>query len=346
MRRIILLMILLAFLIQPVSALDIQAPTAPEEAQEYLPSESKTFGQDLLFIVKTALSKLHPSITDACGVCLSLVAVSLLISLGGNITGSVKTVSELIGALAMGALLIQPLNTLINLGIQTVTEISEYGKLLLPVMTAALAAQGGVTASSGLYVGTAFMNTIIASLISKLLVPMLYIFLCLSVANCAVGDKVLKSLRDFVKWAMVWILKILLYIFTGYMGITGVVSGSTDASAVKAAKLAISGSVPVVGSILSDASEAVLVSAGIMKNAAGIYGILAMMAICIGPFLRIGVQYLMLKLTAAVCSVFGTKRSSELISDFSGAMGLILAMTGTVCLLQLISTVCFMKGVG
>ena len=37
---------------------------------------------------------------------------------------------------------------------------------------------------------------------------------------------------------------------------------------------------------------------------------------------------------------------TELIGDFSTAMGLLLAMTGSECLLLLISTVCFLKGVG
>ena len=130
------------------------------------------------------------------------------------------------------------------------------------------------------------------------------------------------------------------------MGITGVISGATDAAALKAAKLTISGVVPVVGGILSDASEAVLVSAGMVRNAAGIYGILAILAVFLTPFLRIGCHYLLLRLTGAVCAVFGVKRCSELISQFSAAMGLELAMTGSVCLLQLISTVCFLRGVG
>jgi hypothetical protein len=54
----------------------------------------------------------------------------------------------------------------------------------------------------------------------------------------------------------------------------------------------------------------------------------------------------MIKITGAVCSVFGAKRCTELITDFSSAMGLLLAMLGSVCLLQLISTVCFLRGVG
>ena len=130
------------------------------------------------------------------------------------------------------------------------------------------------------------------------------------------------------------------------MGITGVIAGSADAATLKATKLTISGMVPVVGGILADASESVLVGAGLMKNAAGVYGLLAILSVCIGPFLKIGVQYLLLKLTAAICSVFDVKNSSKLVQDFSGTMGLLLGMTGSVCLLMMISIICFLKGVG
>ena len=128
------------------------------------------------------------------------------------------------------------------------------------------------------------------------------------------------------------------------MTITGVISGTADQAALKATKLTISGMVPVVGGILSDASETILISAGAVKSAVGVSGLLALIAIAIGPFLRIGVQYLLLKITASVCGVFGSKRITGLISDIAGAMGLILAMTGTVCLLLMISMVCFLKG--
>ena len=75
------------------------------------------------------------------------------------------------------------------------------------------------------------------------------------------------------------------------------------------------------------------------------YGMLAILSIFIGPFLKIGIQYLLLKATAAICGVLGGKRATALIQDFSSVMGFVLAVTGTVCLLLMISTVCFMRGV-
>ena len=63
--------------------------------------------------------------------------------------------------------------------------------------------------------------------------------LLLALAVRAVENEMLEKVQDLVKWAMTWCLKIVLYVFTGYISITGVVSGSADAAAIKATKLTI-----------------------------------------------------------------------------------------------------------
>ena len=345
MRRGLLLIMILLILVLPVHAADLEPPEVPESAQPYMPEETENFGEGLWYVIRSALRELEPQFVKAAKVCLSVIAVTLLTALLLTIKGEISEVVELTGAVSIGVLLLQPANVLVQLGVETISELSNYGNLLLPVMTTALAAQGGVTSSTALYAGTALFNTVLSNLISHLLVPILYIFLCVSVGYAAVGDTILEKIRKFSKWLITWSLKIILYVFTGYMGLTGVVSGSTDAAALKATKLTISGVVPVVGGILSDASEAILVGASLVKNAVGVYGLLALIAIWIKPFVQIGVQYLMLKGTAAICAGIGSKRVCGIIDDFAAGMGLILAMTGTTCLLLLISIVCFLKGI-
>lgn len=344
MKKLILIGLLVFLMAIPVRAIELTAPSAPKDAQELMSPQSNNFGEDLWYIIRSAMGKLYPQITRGSAVCLSVIAAAMLTSLFGSFPGASKRVTELAGTIVVSCLLLSSANTLIHAATETVTALSEYGKLLFPVMTAALAAQGGITSSAAIYTGTAIFDAVLCALISGLLVPMIYVFLALAVANSALGEDLLKKLRDFLKWLISWGLKTILYVFTGYISVTGVVSGVTDQAALKATKLTISGVVPVVGGILSDASEAVLVGAGVVKSAVGVYGLLAVIAIFITPFLQIGVQYLVLKLTAAVCGVFAEKSITGLIADFSAAMGLLLAMTGTVCLLLLISTVCFMKG--
>ena len=79
---------------------------------------------------------------------------------------------------------------------------------------------------------------------------------------------------------------------------------------------------------------------------AAVTALLAVLAVWIGPFLRMGAQYLVWKGATALCGLFAPKRLTGVVSDFSTAMGLLLAMLGTVCLFWLVSTVCFLKGVG
>lgn len=344
MKRLIMILVLLFLLPMPVQALEMTPPEPPDSALDLMPEESNSFGEDLWYVFCAAVEELEPQIAQSAAVCLGIVGILMLASMVQGMPGSSTSVTEMASSLAIAMLLFGNAHTLIGAATDTVEELSAYGKLLLPVMTAAMAAQGGTTSSGAMYAGTAFFDTLLGSLISKWLVPMIYGFLALAVANSALGHDMLKKLRDFVKGMATWCLKTVLYIFTGYMTITGVISGTTDQAAIKAAKLTISGAVPVVGGILSDASESVLVGASVVKNAVGVYGAVALFGVVIGPFLRIGVQYVLLKLTASVCSVFTGKQAGELVQDFSAAMGLLLGMTGAMCLIFLISIVCFLKG--
>lgn len=346
MRKLMILVLFSLSLAMPASALEISAPEVPQSGAPLMPEDSGSFSNGLTELLRNVLKNAQPDLAEALTTSTIVICTILLASVLQSFSGQSKRFTEIATVAFLVSLLLQDTGSLIRLGADTVNELSEYGKLLLPVMTTALAAQGGAAASAALYAGTAAFNLILTSLISVLLVPMIYLFLVLSAANSAMGQDILKKIRDFIKWLISWTLKTLLTIFTAYISITGVVSGTTDAVALKATKMTISSVVPVVGGILSDASEAVLVSAGLMKNAAGIYGILAVLAVFLAPFLKIGIHYAVLRVTAALCGLFASKSITDLVEDFSAAMGFLLAMTGASCLLLLISTVCFLKGVG
>lgn len=346
MRKLLILLLIPFVFAVPASAMEITAPDVPDSAAQYMPEDTGDFGSGVWELVTGVIGTLRPDLREAARICLGLTATVLLISLLQGVSDRTKQTANLAGTAAVAASLLLSVNSMIVLGADTVRQMCEYGKLLLPVLTAALAAQGAGAGSAALHAGTALFTTLLSNLISKLLVPMVYLYLGLAAANSATGESMLKRMKDLLKWVMNWCLKTVLTVFTAYMGITGAVTGTTDAAVVKATKTAISTAVPVVGGILSNAAETVLAGAAVMKNAAGIYGILAVLAIFLEPFARIGIHYLMLKLTAAVTAIFGCKEMTDLIGDFSEAMGFLLAMTGSVCVLLLISTVCFLKGVG
>ena len=345
MNRIILFFILLSTIIISTSATEYTAPDVPESGELYMPEDTQSFSEGLLFVLGSALKHIAPDAADALKVCVKILLLFLLVSIVDTVQGQHSMVVHLAASVMLGIIMLQPASTFFQLAFQTINDMTQYGKLLIPVMSAALAAQGGITSSAALYAGTTIFISVLSLVISSIIIPLLYIYLCLSICCGALGDKTLCTIRVFIKWLVTWTLKIILYVFTGYISITGVITGTTVASALKAAKLAISGTVPVVGSIISDASDTVLISAGFMKNTAGIYGIIAVIAVFIGPFLKIGIQYIALKLTAGICVTYGGREEVNVLNDCAKAMGLALGSIGAMCLMWLVGIVCFIKGV-
>ena len=346
MKRLLLAVFILLSITFPAAAADMTAPPVPEMGKEYMPDSTESFSEGLWTILKAGITAVKPELANACKSCFVVICVGLLLSFFQNLKGMAKAGVGFVSILLPGCILLETGNSMIALAAETVQTISEYGKLLLPVMATTLAAQGFGATSAALYASAAMFCGFLGNLISGVLLPGVYIFLALAIAGSATENQMLCKLKEMIISFYSWTLKTMLSFFTGFLAITGVVSGTTDAAAARLTKAAISGMVPVVGGILSEATESVLVGAGMVKNAAGVYGVLAVMAVCVGPFLQIGVQYLLLKATAAFCDLFTGKQVSQLLKDYSGAMGLLLGMTGACTMLLFISVICFMKGVG
>lgn len=346
MRKCWILLILALYLVIPVQAEDMTAPPAPDSAQEFMPYEQESFPDGLLYVLRSGLAAATPAFYDALGLCAKALAVVLCLSFLRALGEGTGPALRLCATVLISCLLLGTTNTFIQTAAQTVEELSTYGRLLLPVMTAALAAQGGGSCATALYGGTAIFDALLSSAIEKLLMPFVYVYLALAILAAATGIDPLDKMKKTLCSATTKGLRICLYIFTGYLTVTGVVGGSADQMQLKAAKLTISGMVPVVGNIMADASETILVSAGLVKSAVGVYGLLAIIATAVAPSLTVAIRYLLLKATAAAAGVLGGKAEADLIRDFGAAMGLLLAMTMSQSLLLLISTVCFMKGMG
>jgi stage III sporulation protein AE len=345
MKYTIAVVVILALLIQPVSALELDLPATPKQAELLMPEKPDTFGNDFMYILKNAFEKMMPKLDAIVKACLQTVAVIILLSVLERISKRMKELTQLLAPVLIGLTLLEHSVELMQFGKDTVLELSQYGKLLLPVLTAAMAAQGGTATSAALYTATALFSSILSQLITKITVPFVGCYLAVSVAYCATGEDILKRMQNLLKWFTTWSLKIVLYVFMGYISVTGIVNGSADASAVKMTKLAISNTVPVIGKILSETSETILISAQATKSTIGIYGITVLIALLAGPFIKIGAQYIIMKLTSACCSVLTTSRNSEMIDAFSDAAAMILSMISVMCLLLMIGVFCFMKGV-
>lgn len=267
-----------------------------------------------------------------------LLFCSLAESAGELGKGGGKAAS-LAGTLAVTAVAVADVNSLLGMGTGAIEKMASFSDVLLPVVAAVTAATGAVTGAAVRQMAAALFSNLLIDLIHGLLVPLLYGYIAASVAQAALGREELKRMADLLKWAVTTLITILMTVFVSYLVTSGVVAGTADAAAVKAAKFAISGAVPVVGGILSDAAETVLASAGVLRGTVGVFGMVTVLGMCLIPLVRLAVHYLTYKVVAALSCALGSGPPCALVDRLSSAFGLVLGMTGACCLLLLITLV-------
>lgn len=352
MRRLIAVMGILLLLLVPAGAVEtevwdsVDTEGLQRQADDYIDIELTPdidLDTGLSALGATALEQLDSILVRATRSGGLILMIALFCALTETVcanTGVVeKGLPRIVGTLALTAVAMGDLSSLLGAGKDTVVRLAEFNKLLIPAITTAAVASGSLTGAAARQMITLFCSNLLLSLMEGVLIPMTYLFVAASAGALATENQGIRAIADFVSWAVQTILKWLLLIFTGYISLSGVIAGTADRAAVKLTRFAISGMVPVVGSILSDATESVLAGAGILRNAIGIFGTIAVMAFCLIPFLHLGVQYLLYKLAAVLTAAVTNSPISRLITDISKAFGLILAMTGTAALLTLISII-------
>ena len=241
------------------------------------------------------------------------------------------------GALVITLMAAGRIRSLMEVGAETIEQLGVFSKALLPTLSAAVAAGGGIASAGVRQVLTVLFTDVLISAIRGLLLPMVYCYVAVAVANAVLPEHDLKRLQKGIGKLATGILTGLLVVFTALLTLSGAAGNATDATALRLTKSAISTAVPVVGSIIADATDSVLASAGVLKSAIGVFGMLGVLAICLTPFLHLGVQYLLYKLTAFLASTVGSEPLVDLIDSLGSAFGLLLGMTGACALLLLIS---------
>ncbi len=154
MKYLIPMLILFFSLALPASALEITAPEVPVSGAEVMPENTESFAGALAELLQRTILRIRPDLAEASKVGVTVIAAVMMITVLSTFSGPTKKTAVLAGTITIAAVLLSNTNAMITLGSDTVRQLSDYGKLLFPVMTAAMAAQGGVTASAALYTGT------------------------------------------------------------------------------------------------------------------------------------------------------------------------------------------------
>lgn len=276
----------------------------------------------------------------------ALTAVGLLCRLASCFEeGELAGTAQLAGTAACGIIMAGPVLGLMAVCRGLAESASAFMAAAVPVYGGLLAASGSTAAASGYSFAAMAAGGAIPLLAGGLLLPLLQIHLALSLTAGASGAR-LGKLTDSVYSFGKWVLVTAVTVFTGVLSLQTAMNAQVDAAAGKAAKLALSSGVPIVGGALGDAVAAIQSSVHIVKSGAGAFGILA--ALCM-----FGPAMVECGLWAGVCAVgqvvgelMEAPRMGAVLGAFAGTVRMVLAIMASICAVCLASAaaVIFVKG--
>lgn len=344
MRKMLFLLLAALTLTTSVYALEI-----PDSARNFLPhelAESVECEDSLLvggwvYLCNTVRDTLTDVLRSGVRSCALLMLLSLLCGategLSDGAGADAVRFVPYFGVLGASILTAGDLTALIGLGAQTVDELGVLGKLLIPTVAAAMAAGGCVGTASLWQVGTLLVSDVLLTVTRDVLLPLVYCYIALAAAGALLPRGGLDVLAGGVKKLLSWGVCGVTLLFTAFLTVSNVLTGSADKAAVRAGSFVISNAVPVVGGILSEATEAVLAGAFALRGTVGTLGLFAVLAVCAVPLLRLAVQFLFYQAAAFLAAMAGSETLQKFIERLSGAFTLVLALTASCAAILLVA---------
>lgn len=270
----------------------------------------------------------------------------LLTLLKGSFAGrEVAQLSRWVVYMLLAVPLVTVFTTAMSTAREAVLLIADFIYVLLPVLLPLLAAIGGGATVAAVNPALMFALALLINLISNVVFPLIYFSAILRLAGQLSPAFNVSKLAGLFKDIGMGLLSICVTVFIGFLSLSGMAAAAMDGLAVKAAKSASGAFIPLVGRSLADAMDSVLGTALVLKNLLGLAGAVIILFICALPAIKILVQVLLLRLTAALIQPLGEDGLAEALSGVAASTTQLFAVVA-VCGLFAFFAVSLVVGAG
>jgi stage III sporulation protein AE len=210
---------------------------------------------------------------------------------------------------------------------------------LLPLVLGLLAAFGNVITVSFFHPIIIFLINLSGVLISKFILPMLFISAILLIVSSLNENYKVTHLANLFKTIGLGVLGAFLTVFLGVMSVQGTASAIQDGVAMKTAKFITGNFIPVVGRTFTDAADTILTASLLLKNAIGIVGVIIIVFLALFPAIKIFAIALTYKIAASVLQPIGDGPIITVLNAISKYIVYILACLLAVTLMFFLAIV-------
>lgn len=293
------------------------------------------------------LSVLRDRLREESRSFFALLSVCMLCAAGAALCSEKKYAEyiQIAGCAASTWLLAGSIKSLVSEAFSTLTQLSVYANAALPAIFATSAAVGAVASASSRYAASCLALDVMLTASEKVICPLIGAGIATAICASIWDNPMLRSVYKLSSKLSVALMSVMTAAFTALITLTGLVGSSADAAAVRATKTIISAALPVVGRIMSDAASSVVAAASLIRSSAGAFGIVAVCALCLAPFVRLLVKRWLLMLAASAAEMTAGDRLAKLLNDMSSIMGILLGLIGCYSLILFFTIVSALRTV-
>ena len=267
-----------------------------------------------------------------------LLIGSLLSSYKTNLSADTGGTLNTVLALCLSAAVAVPAAGLISQMGDMIVCSTNLMLAYIPVIALLLTASGNIAGSAAYYAGVLAMGEGIGQLSSRIIVPFCNMLLGLGIAgglNSAVNlGGFTRSLAKTAKW----LLGFGMALFTAVLGLKQVLTSAADSLTGRAAKLALSSFVPVVGSALGEALRTVQGSLTVLKSGIGVFVILALGVTFLPSVLSAVMWLVTLWAGKSTAEVLNLSQGASMLESIADVFRVMLAAMLSVMTVYIIST--------
>ena len=245
---------------------------------------------------------------------------------------------ESVCVLGMFAVSLAPALELMNAVSESVSQWQVYLVSFVPVFSGVIASCGQPTQAmvySGMFLTMANFS---AQVICAAALPVLQVYLALNAAGSLCGVGGVSDGCELLAKTVKWLLGLVSVLFGAVLGLQSVLAQNADTLAMKTGKFLISSSIPVVGSVASDAMGSVLSGLRVLKGSLG-FAAIAVLAIDFLPVLVYSAFcYGAYQLGGAAFKAFGLNRAGRVLEGMGQAVGICVSFLVFFFMLVVLST--------
>lgn len=299
---------------------------------------SLSFDAIIKEIVSLASNNISSPLRGLLNITALLLLCSIISTYKSSLSSDISTVLNIASALCITCAVSMPAITVINLTSSVITISSNIMMAYIPVMAVIMASSGHPVSGASYYSMMIAAGEGVGQLSSKIIVPLLNMFLGLSITSSVSPDINLGGFMTIISKSVKWLLGFAMTIFTAVLSFRQLITTSLDNLSTRAVRFTLSSFIPVVGSALSDAYKTVQGSVGLLKSGLGIFVIIAVAFAFLPVIIQCLLWIITLWIGRSTAEVLNLTQVQKLLDSITGVFSILIAILLCIMSVYIIST--------